>query len=211
MKKINIYIILSILLLLQFSCSIRRFDCNKGNYLFLVESTSKDGKLVGHIDVIYDSNVMESFSIDQRVILKKMNLNKKQKVLVVREFLCFKNKVEISDKSYSNRFGRITNRIKIIRENIKYPIQVEALYSLTTLLFDEDVLISPVIINRRTGMNCNFQKEDIDKVYKIYNSWFRKMEKENFERITWPLKNSDYMWLGEDIVDDIETLIKKDL
>src|SRR5690606_17047619 len=134
-----------------------------------------------------------------------------ERIGVLQEYLCFQGKNEFSDKYYSNKFGRSENRIKLVKEDIKYPVEVEALYSLTSLLFDESVAISPVIINRTTGESCNFQRKDLDVVYEIYKDWIKKMKEEGFDNITWPLKNSNYMWLGEDVVDDIETLIRKEI
>jgi len=79
------------------------------------------------------------------------------------------------------------------------------------MLFEDNVAISPVIVNKKTGKICNFERKEIDEVYSIYKTWFRRMKKEGFSQVTWPLKNSDYMWLGEDIVNNIEILIKKEM
>ncbi len=68
-----------------------------------------------------------------------------------------------------------------------------------------------MIVNKKTGKICNFERKEIDEVYKIYRTWYRRMKKDEFSRIKWPLKNSDYMWLGEDIVENVEEFIKKEM
>ena len=143
--------------------------------------------------------------------MRKSNLRKSDKIRLLEEYLCFYLNDKLSSRMYSQAYGRIQNRIKISKEKIKFPIEIEALYSLTSYLFDENVAISPVILNRRTGGACNFERKDIDAVYKLYKEWFKEMKKNGFSNLTWPLKDSDYMWLGEDDVDNIETLIRGDL
>ncbi|MGE8430748.1 MAG: hypothetical protein ACN6O7_22930 [Sphingobacterium sp.] len=207
-KKNNIFLI-SILGItisfLQISCSIQTFDCHHLKYL----SLSKIDHNRQHVNFSYGlSSADESFE-DDRILFRKSNLSKSDKIKALEEYLCFYKNETISDKMYSQKYGRIHNRIKLSKENTKFPVEIEALYSLTTLLFDDNVAISPEIIDKKTGKICNFERRDVDSVYKIYRVWLKKMKKDGFTNMVWPLKNTKYMWLGEDVVDHIETLMRK--
>lgn len=213
-KRIKFHLVVTLGLVLyafQMGCSVRLSSCTHMKYLSLASHDVKGNENREYIMVSFGDKPDDGFFEDERVQLRKSKLSRSKKIEALEEYLCFYQNESISNRLYSQRYGRMQNRIKISRENIKFPVEVEALYSLTSMFFDEDVVISPVIINRKTGQNCNFERKDMDIVYKIYKNWFKEMKKQKFYNITWPLKNSDYMWLGEDVVDDVETLIKKEL
>lgn len=210
MKKNSSLLILicgTIISMLQISCSIRTFDCHYLKYL----SLSKEDNNRQHIDFSYGVSSSIDFFDDDRVLFRKSNLRKSDKIKALEEYLCFYKNEIVSNKNYSQKYGRIQNRIKLSKGNIKFPVEVEALYSLTSMLFEDNVAISPVIVNKKTGKICNFERKEMDEVYTIYRTWFRRMKKDEFSQIKWPLKNSDYMWLGEDIVENVDELIKKEM
>ena len=196
---------------LQMRCSIHSINCSDMKYLSLVSETEKNGQSQYYINASFPYKSEEFFFENDRVRMRKSNLKKSEKIKLLEEYLCFYQNDKPSIRMYSQTYGRIQNRLKISREKIKFPVEIEALYSLTSYLFDENVAISPVILNRRTGEDCNFERKDIDAVYKLYKKWFKEMKRNGFSNITWPLTGSDYMWHGEDDVDNIETLIRKDL
>lgn len=210
MKKNSSLLVLicgTIIILLHISCSVRTVDCHHLKYL----SLSKQHNNRQHINFLYGVSSSNDFFDDDRVLFRRSNLKKSDKIKALEEYLCFYKNDIVSDKNYSEKYGRILNRIKLSKENIKFPVEVEALYSLTSMLFEDNVAISPVMVNKKTGKICNFERKEMDEVYTIYRTWFRRMKKEDFSRIKWPLKNSDYMWLGEDIVENVEELIKKEM
>jgi len=194
----------------QIGCSIRSNNYSEMKFLSLFSEKGIDGKAQYYINASFPYQSKEFFE-DDRVRMRKSNLRKYDKIKLLEEYLCFYRNDKLSSRMYSQAYGRVQNRLKISKEKIKFTIEIEALYSLTSYLFDENVAISPVILNRRTGEACNFERKDIDAVYKLYKEWFREMKKNGFLNLTWPLKNSDYMWLGEDIVDNVEELIKKEI
>lgn len=206
-RNLLVLVCATIITLVQISCSIRTFDCSHLKYL----SLSKEDNNRQHINYLYGVSSSNDFFDDDRVLFRKGNLRKSDKIKALEEYLCFYKNEMVSNKNYSQKYGRIQNRIKLSKENIKFPVEVEALYSLTSMLFEDNVAISPVIVNKKTGKICNFERKEMDEVYTIYRTWFRRMKKEDFSRIKWPLKNSDYMWLGEDIVENVEELIKKEI
>jgi hypothetical protein len=201
MTKKNIFFLISILgitiLFFQISCSIQTFDGHHLKYL----SLSKVDHNRQHVNFTYGVCYADESFEDDRILFRKSNLSKSDKIKALEEYLCFYKNETISDKMYSQKYGRIDNRIKLSKENIKFPVEIEALYSLTALLFDDNVAISPVVISKKTGKICNFERKDVDSVYKIYRAWLKKMKKEGFTKLEWPLKNTKYMWLGEDVVD----------
>lgn len=210
MTKNNNFLILILgitIALFQISCSVQAIGCHGFKYF----SLSKVDNNRQHVNFSYGVLSPNDLFDDDRILLRKSNLRKSDKIKALEEYLCFYKNEVVSNKMYSQKYGRIQNRIKLSKENIKFPVEVEALYSLTTMLFEDNVAISPVIVNKKNGKICNFERKEMDEVYSIYRTWFRRMEKEGFSQVTWPLKNSDYMWLGEDIVNNIEILIKKEM
>lgn len=215
MKKNNLNLLIPLSLILCFcflSCSNaignKRFQLK---YLSLSDTVKQHQACEKHIEVLYNSNSSTEFTPDDRVILDKMGLKRKDRIKVLYEYLNFYGDTCISNKYFSNIYGRSHNRVEMVKRNIRYPVEVEALYSMTTMLFKGSVIVSPVLINQQTGEVCNFNRNDLDIVYKIYREWFIKMKKENFSKLSWPLEGGNYKWLGEDDVDDIETLLKRSL
>lgn len=180
----------------------------KLKYLSLSESLQQDKM---QIVVVYENHLAEEFAPDDRVKLDKLELNKANRVAVLQEYLSFYGNETISSKSFSNIYGRNENRLLIAKENLKFPVEVEALYSMTTMLFNGSVIISPILINKETGEICNFSRKDLDLVFAIYREWFVKMKKNEFSKLTWPLEGTNYKWLGEDAVNNVETLLKQSL
>lgn len=177
---------LAVFVSIHISCSVQTLHCRDMKYL----SLSKVDKNGQHIDILYNKTSNDLLFHDDRILFRKSNLNKSSKIQALEEYFCFYKDETISDKIYSQKYGRIQNRIKLIKENIKFSVEVEALYSLTTFFFEDNVAISPVIVNRNTGRVCNFQRKDMDEVYKIYRVWFRKMKRERFSNVEWPLKKT---------------------
>jgi|GEM_PF-760943 len=180
-------------------------------YLQLSGIEKVGNKIGNHIQVVANRGSADQWQMDYRILLRKMDLGREQWSQVLQEYLSFEGMLQASNQTYSIRFGRSQNRLRMIREDLHFPVEVEALYSITGLLFDEDVAISPVLMNRQTGEICNFQRADLDTVFRIYKNWFGKMESSDFSDLKWPLKGSMYMWLGEDLVEDMEMLIRKKL
>ncbi len=211
MEKSKSYLPLMIggfLCLFQTGCSMNHGHCKKMKFLSLSSSDSGDGL---YITVLSDKYESTSFVSDSRRSLRQTGLNKQDRIEVINEYLCFYKNQNVSNQKFASNFGRSSNRLRLVEEKVKFPIEVEALYSLTSMLFDDNVPISPVLINKKTGENCNFKRHDLDIVYEIYRTWFSQMKNSGFSDMKWPLKNSDYMWLGEDVVDHIETLLRKEI
>ncbi|MHC8947583.1 hypothetical protein [Sphingobacterium hungaricum] len=177
------------------------------NYLSLSEVINSEQYIIAS----YPSKNQDNEFLEDRFLFRRSNLSKPDAIEALEEYFCFYKNQTVSNRTYSYRYGRIENRMKLINENIKFSVEVEALYTLTSMIFDDPVYISPVLINKNTGQICNFSREDMDVVYRIYKDWFRRMRKDGFSSISWPLKNSNYMWLGENSVEDIETLISKEM
>jgi len=183
----------------------------KLKYLSLSEPLKHDQKYERHIEVLYKDYSVKEFAPDDRMKLNKMGLNRANRIDILQEYLSFYGNETISNKRFSNIYGRNENRLLIAKENLKFSVELEALYSMTTMLFNGSVIISPVLKNKETGEICNFSRKDLDLVYTIYREWFLNMKKNNFSKLTWPLKDSNYKWLGEDTVENVEILLKQSL
>ncbi|WP_447767077.1 hypothetical protein [Sphingobacterium faecium] len=134
---------------------------------------------------------------DERKLFYSMAQTKKARIKFLNEYFAFYGDTTISDKRFPDMYGSRIGKNRINDEKIQFTIEVEALYSLTTMLIKENIVISPVLINKKTGYICNFRQKDITNVYKIYQNWFSKMKNNNFLNITYPLEDSNYEWLGE--------------
>jgi len=214
-RAVNInHVLLGITVLLVLTgCSSRRLNATDRRYLSLSEQKIWGDQIFSPAIIVKlpEKDTLSLFDTDIRHTIRRMNFRKFDQIRLLEEYLSFYGNENISGQGFPFRYGRSVNRHKMAKEEIKFPIEVEALYTLTAHLFYEDVLISPVIIERNTGRYCNFNRRDLDAVYRIYRDWFKRMKRENFEHITWPLKNTSYMWLGEDVVADMETIIQPKL
>lgn len=210
-RAVNINHVLPVitLLLVLTGCSLKRPNAADRRYLSLLEQKIWRDRvdLPAIIVKLPEKDTLSLFDTGTRHTIRRMNFRKSDQIRLLEEYLSFYGNEKISGQRFPHCYGRSVNRYKMAKEDIKFPIEVEALYTLTAHLFYEDVLISPVIIERNTGRYCNFNRRDLDAVYKIYRDWFKRMKRENFEDITWPLKNTSYMWLVEDVVADMETII----
>lgn len=209
MNNLNFIAILSFTVCLSFfgcSSTVTNKQANL-KYLSLSDAAKVDREYERHIEVLY-KRVETEFVPDDRVKFNKLGLNREDRIEFLEEYLNFYGNTSISNKNFSSLYGRSNNRLEIVKKNIRYPIEVEALYSMTTFLFKDNVTISPVILSRKTGMICNFERKDISKVYEIYGEWFKKMKRNKFSKLCWPLTGSEYKWMGEDVVNDVETLLK---
>ncbi|WP_316826017.1 MULTISPECIES: hypothetical protein [Pedobacter] len=215
MKKNNSNLVTSVVMTVCFyffSCSSAFVNKQlQLKYLSLSDSVTQSQTCERHIEVLYKENSLTEFPSDDRIAFDRLGLNKTDRIKILREYLSFYGDTCVSNKYFSNIYGRSHNRLEISKKNIRYPVEVEALYSMTTMLFKGSVIISPVLINKQTGETCNFKRNDLDIVYKIYREWFVKMKKGNFSELSWPLEGRNYKWLGEDNVNNIETLLKQTL
>ncbi|WP_333625472.1 hypothetical protein [Sphingobacterium siyangense] len=132
-KKNSSFLILicgTIITLLQISCSIRTFNCHHLKYLSLFKENSNRQ----HINFSYGVSSANDLFDDDRILFRKSNLRKSDKIKALEGYLCFYKNEMVSNKNYSQKYGGIQNRIKLSKENIKFPVEVEALYSLTSML-----------------------------------------------------------------------------
>lgn len=212
-SRLNEMLIVSLVLCFYFlGCSnVLTNKPFKLKYLSLAEPLKQDQNYERHIEVLYKNQSVKEFAPDNRIKLNKMGLNKVNRIDVLQEYLSFYGNETISNKWFSNIYGRNENRLLIAKENLKFSVELEALYSMTAMLFNGSVIISPVLKNKETGEICNFSRKDLDLVYTIYREWFLNMKKNNFSKLTWPLKDSNYKWLGEDTVENVEILIMQSL
>jgi len=80
-----------------------------------------------------------------------------------------------------------------------YPIEVDALYLLTTLAvggYATQYCPYPVLIDTLTGREIDNSPQDVSKVYAIYRNWLRESKKNGFVKFNVPLRNSRYAWYG---------------
>lgn len=209
MNNLNFITILSFTVCLSCFCCSSTVTNKQVNlkYLSLSDATKIGREYERHIEVLY-KGVDTEFVPDDRVKFNTLGLNKEDRIEFLEEYLNFYGNTSISNKNFSILYGRSHNRLEIVKKNIRYPIEVEALYSMTTFLFKDNIIISPVILNRKTGRICNFERKDINKVYEIYGEWLKKMKRNKSSKLSWPLIGSEYKWMGEDVVNDVEILLK---
>lgn len=213
MNDLNLKVTMSLISLFCVGCfnGISKIQSND-RYLKLSKQYKTTGTFERHIEIIYNSGTKHSeFDLDDRVIFNRLELIKKNKICFLEEYLNFQGNETISNKFFSNIYGRGRNRLEMIKKDIRYPVEVEALYSMTTILFEGSVIISPVLINKQTGQICNFDRSEMDKIYRVYGQWFKEMKSCKFTKLRWPLKNSYYKWLGEETIDDVEKLLKRSI
>lgn len=117
MKKSNSFLILILgitIALFQISCSIQTFDCHHLKYF----SLSKVDNNRQHVNFSYGVSSANDFFDDDRVLFRKSNLRKSDKIKALEEYLCFYKNEIVSNKMYSQKYGRIQNRIKLSKEAI---------------------------------------------------------------------------------------------
>ena len=210
MTNCNIIAALSLICLIFLSCaSVSTKRQNSRKYLLLSDVGKLRNPNQRHIEIIQSKLGNSEFTSTDKVTFNKLGLNDKEKVIFLGEYFSFYGDTTVSDNFFPVGYGRSANRLEILKKKIRYPIEVEALYSMTAMLFEGSVIISPVLINKRTREICNFKRQDVDEVYKIYREWFKKMKSNNLNKLSWPLKGTQYKWLGEDVVNEIEPLLEQ--
>ncbi|TQM50847.1 hypothetical protein BDE36_2611 [Arcticibacter tournemirensis] len=170
------------------------------HYLRLTELTVTHS-LQQHIELRDSHKVKyaddEFFLQDDREIMERLGYSERQKTAVIKEYLLFQGCRSKSNKQYAFHIGTTENRLMRAHDSITFSVEVEALYSLSILLLKHNVRISPVLINKTTGRVCNYNRMEMDEIYSLYRKWFVIFEQNKFKRFVWPLKNSNYGWLGE--------------
>jgi len=145
-------------------------------------------------DLVLKENKFEE-RIDDRDIL--MRFSKKEKIMILEEYLTFENDTTQSNKYYYFR-KKIYGGEWVIPKAKNFTIQIEALFSFTKMLTKRDAPLFPVLIERETGVEINGNVDKMKQVYSIYREWLRQNKYNDFEKIELPLKNSPYRWSGED-------------
>lgn len=183
-------------------------------YLHTVQDQDKTKKSK-HIELIEnykvctgDFNYNDLDVADDRIIINKLGYNKKQLKAIIKEYLSYGGINDTSDKPYAMHIGTSYTRYKMSEQNLSFPVEVEALYSLSIMLLEYNVPIGPVLIDTITGKNCNYDNVAMKNIYRIYRQWYEHCEENDFRIIKWPLENTRYKWLSQNGV-PIERYLKK--
>lgn len=179
------------------SCSVNNALWNI-KLKYLIFSPDKFSSDKGHIELGNMKKLIlsekEFLPFDDRDLMAKLSYKREDRIALLKEYFFFQGYKEQSNKEYAFHIGTSKNKAFIVKEKI--PVPVEALYSLSIMLLDYNVSISPVLINKNTGRVSNGDEKEMKEIFDIYKTWFYKMEKSGFNEITWPLENSKYEWLG---------------
>lgn len=150
---------------------------------------------------------------DDREIIGKLNFTKIMKIELLKEFLQFKGDTTRSNKYYFMKIKRPNSNNYTTRwtiPNVKgFTIEIEALFSFTWILTKNTPPIQPILIERMTGKQINFDRVKVNEVYDIFRKWIEANEKTDFENFKLPLEGTPYHWLGDDV--DLSPYLKNRL
>ena len=118
----------------------------------------------------------------------------KDKITILEELLSFQGDRTSSNKMYKYNDGRGTGREGTLKN---FTVEVEALFTFTRLLLKDLSKIKPVLLDQETKSEI-LRPEEIKEIYSLYRKWLRENIKTNFHKISLPLTNSPYQWLGEE-------------
>lgn len=85
-------------------------------------------------------------------------------------------------------------------ENKTYSIQVEALFIVNQLVYDEPFNYAsyPVLVDLKTDNDCSLSGNTIKEAFKAYKKWYRKLQRHGIEYATkesiMPLDNATVRW-----------------
>jgi len=121
-------------------------------------------------------------------IISYYNDSVKEKIL--QEYLSFYGDTVHSSKSYLPYpgYGKLKPKDK------DFTVQIEALYSFTSLLVGGYICSEPVLIDKSTGKKINTNQKKIKEVYCIYQKWLEENKKTNFVNYKLPLEGTNFMW-----------------
>jgi hypothetical protein len=119
----------------------------------------------------------------------------RERIEILSQLLEYEGDTSICSKIVC-RYGYTDNKPP---STVSYPIEVDALYLLTTLSvggYATQYCPYPVLIDTLTGQEIDNSPQDVAKVYAIYRNWFRESKKNGFAKFNVPLRNSRYAWYG---------------
>lgn len=196
----NLIIIFFVVIFSVISCaSKKRIESTGVKKLHLVVCSDGSGRK--HIELIDSVNTDSIYGTlmqvaDDRILMNHLRYDKAMRCAVMKEYLKYQGIVDTSDKIYPFYIGSTYTRYKISSEKLTFPVEIEALYSLTIMLFDYNVPIGPVLIDTVSGKSCNYDRAAMKEIYSAYKKWYKEYAKSNFKIIKWPLINTRYKWLS---------------
>jgi|GEM_PF-5947400 len=116
--------------------------------------------------------------------------NNIQQIDILNEYLTFYGDTIHSSKSYYPYPGY--GKYKPKDQN--FTVQVEALYTFTSLLIGGYICCEPVLIEKSTNSEINTDQAKMKEVYAIYQKWVDENEKTGFRNYKLPLDDTPYMW-----------------
>ncbi len=131
--------------------------------------------------------------------LSTLDYNEEEKLKMIKELLKFEGdnrKCNIPVSNYNSKLSQIH-----MGSNKDYSVQLEALFLINQIFFDEPFVYSPIpiLINNKTNKEQVIEGEIIEKAYKEYEKWLYKVEGIGFEsafkKEIYPLKGSDISWM----------------
>jgi len=111
-------------------------------------------------------------------------------VKILQEYLSFYGDTVHSSKSYFPYpgYGKLKPKEK------DFTIQIEALYTFTSLLVGGYICCEPVLIDKITGKVINTNQEEIKEVYCLYQKWLDENKKTSFINYKLPLEGTSFTW-----------------
>ncbi|MGY0427313.1 MAG: hypothetical protein ACWIPI_10905, partial [Polaribacter sp.] len=105
------------------------------------------------------------------------NYSEEEKLQMIKELLAFKDDFRICNNPVTNYNPSLS---QIYRGGKKdYSIQLEALFLINQIFFDNPFNYSPmpILINNKTKVEETIKGKTIEEAYKEYEKWFYKIEK----------------------------------
>lgn len=119
--------------------------------------------------------------------------NDSLKAKILQEYLSFYGDTNRSSKSYFPYpgYGKYKPKEK------DFTVQIEALYTFTSLLVGGYICCEPVLLERSTNEEINTNQEKLKEVYNIYQEWLDQNKETGFLNYKLPLEGTPYTWKNE--------------
>ncbi len=119
--------------------------------------------------------------------------NDSLKAKILQEYLSFYGDTNHSSKSYFPYpgYGKYKPKEK------DFTVQIEALYTFTSLLVGGYICCEPVLLEISTNEEINTNQEKLKEVYNIYQEWLDQNKETGFLNYKLPLEGTPYTWKNE--------------
>jgi len=176
----------------DFGCWYNNID-KPGEYNIAIRDNTPDSiivKLQNHKGKFVNMEEENYYSSDLSVIYY---YDDSTRMKILQEFLTFYGDTTHSSKSYFPYpgYGKYKPKEK------DFTVQIEALYTFTSLLVGGYICCEPILIEKDTNEKVNTNQEKLRIIYNIYQKWLNENKETGFINYKLPLDGTPYMWKNE--------------